>query len=108
MLQPTWADLEEFVSLPFFVTAHIDFIMQDDFHCAVELLIKKHKTAPVLVGGPDDVRSSAKQCNKWCTMSITMQNELPVHICAQRGCVCILDWLCEKQGASPTAALSVK
>ena len=30
-----------------------------------------------------------------------------MHVCAQYGCVSILDWLCENHGASPTSATFV-
>ena len=36
------------------------------------------------------------------------QEEMPfLHICAQFGYVDLLDWMCEKQGANPMAALMV-
>ena len=43
-----------------------------------------------------------------CSCFPHMQSGMtPVHICAQYGFTDLLDWLCEKHRASPTASLPV-
>ena len=42
-----------------------------------------------------------------CVYYLLQTEVTPVHVCAQFGCVGIIDWLCEQQGASPTATISV-
>ena len=73
-------------------------------HSALSRLIQEH------TAHGDSVISNACMHAKWsCNITIySLQSKMdPVHICAKYGHADLLDWLCAKQGASPTATSSV-